>query len=73
MKRTTKAERRKAKREAPGASRVLGVALTARFLAAGAKVLYRDDCGHEVMAIPRELHEESQRLHPDTEVKCEQP
>jgi hypothetical protein len=73
MKRTTKAERKRAKREAPGIARSLGVALTARFLASGAKVLYREDCGHEVLTIPYQVHAELQDFSPNIEVKCEQP
>lgn len=51
--------RRRAKREAPGVARGgLGVGLTGRLLGAGAQVCGRDDCGHEVLALPTHVHYE---------------
>jgi hypothetical protein len=57
MAHTPKPLRRRALREAPGiARRGLGVALTGRFLGAGATVAYQQDCGHEVLQIPATVH-----------------
>jgi hypothetical protein len=54
---TPKPLRRRAVREVPGLARHgFGVGFTGRLIGAGAVVLYQDDCGHEVLAVPATVH-----------------